>query len=198
VGNVTNAAGGSLFSGPGIAQFTINGNLTLSPGSTNTFELNKSFNTFTRVLGINSLTYGGTLVVSNLGGTLAAGNTFKLFTASNYSGAFSALAPAVPRVGLRWSTSELGVDGTLRIAASPTPPPRITSAAFSDPTHLAIHASGGVPYEPVYLYSATNVSVALTNWSSLATNSFDASGGAVITAPFSAAEPRRFFVLKVQ
>ena len=35
-----------------------------------------------------TITYGGTLRVATLAGTIAAGNTFKMFSASNYVGSF--------------------------------------------------------------------------------------------------------------
>src|ERR1051325_4157727 len=65
---------------------------------------------------ITSITFGGTLSLTNLGGTLAAGDNFKLFFAGSYSGAFTNLVPPMPGSGLSWSTGTLTVDGTLRVA----------------------------------------------------------------------------------
>ncbi len=195
--DVTNASAGTLSPGNSIGALFINGNLMLATGSTNIFELNKTIATNDTVLGISNVTYGGILVISNLSGSLTNGDAFKLFGAASYSGTFASLIPATPGSGLRWSTNGLATDGKLRVATSPTTPPTITSATLSDPAHLLIQASGGVPYEPVYLLSTTNVTVALTNWTYLQTNAFDMSGNCLLPAPFSVAQPTRFFRLQV-
>jgi hypothetical protein len=89
--------------------------------------VNKSAATNDVVRGMNTITYGGTLTVTNLGGTLVAGDSFKLFNAGSCSGAFASLSPATPGPGLVWNTNTLAIDGTLRIAAAV--PPAINKAA---------------------------------------------------------------------
>jgi hypothetical protein len=94
------------------------GNVTLQSGSTNFMELNKSLATSDQVRATaataTTITYGGTLSLTNLAGNLAASDTFKLFSATNYSGAFSAITPATPAPGLGWNTNTLVTDGILR------------------------------------------------------------------------------------
>lgn len=96
-----------------IGALTVNGNLSLN-GST-FMEVNKTTGTNDLVTGINNLYYSGSLVVSNLSGTLTNGTVFKLFSAQTYNGDFYSgitlpdLAP-----GLSWQTNLL-VDGTIRI-----------------------------------------------------------------------------------
>ena len=65
-----------------------------------------------------TITYGGTLKMVTLTGTIAATNTFKMFSASNYNGSFSAITPATPGVGLGWNTNTLTTDGILRIVST--------------------------------------------------------------------------------
>jgi hypothetical protein len=57
-----------------------------------------------KVLG--ALTCGGTLIVTNIGVVaLAAGDSFKLFNAASYSGAFAkVILPPLP-AGLGWNTN---------------------------------------------------------------------------------------------
>jgi autotransporter-associated beta strand protein len=118
--NVTVNAGGTLSpAGPGtIGTLTVAGNVTLQSGSTNFMELNKSLATSDQVRATaataTTITYGGTLSLTNLAGNLAASDTFKLFSATNYSGAFSAITPATPAPGLGWNTNTLVTDGILR------------------------------------------------------------------------------------
>ena len=123
-GPVSVSASGTLVPGlPGgnaAGVLTVNSNLTLTLGSFTSVQINKTARTNDQVVGVNNLTYGGTLVVSNLSGTLAAGDAFPLFSATNYFGTFSSISPATPGSGLTWNTSTLAVDGKLRIATGST------------------------------------------------------------------------------
>lgn len=100
-GPVTVSAGGTLSPGASsIGTLTINGSLTLAG---NTFiEVNKTIGTRDQVVGLTSVTYGGTLTVSNLIGTLAANDSFQIFPATTFTGNFSSITPAL-NGGLSWS-----------------------------------------------------------------------------------------------
>ena len=117
-GPVTVQAGGMLSPGIGIGTMTVNNTLALTAGSTTMMQVNKSAATNDQVRGITTLTYGGTLVVTNLAGTLAAGDSFKLFDAASYSGSFASISPATPGNGIVWDMSRLPVSGTLSIIFS--------------------------------------------------------------------------------
>jgi autotransporter-associated beta strand protein len=130
-GPVAVLAGGTVSPGTSIGVMTINNSLTLS-GST-IMELNAATGTNDVIRGLTSVTYGGTLVLSNPSGTIGATHAFKLFSASSYQGAFAALTPAAPGPGLAWNTNTLAIDGTLRILSTvPT-------------TLLATRATPGAP-----------------------------------------------------
>jgi len=49
------------------------------------------------------------------GGSLTAGDSFKLFSAMNYVGKFDQITPPSPGNGLAWDMSRLTVDGTLQV-----------------------------------------------------------------------------------
>lgn len=66
------------------------------------------------------LTYGGSLVVNHLGGTLTAGDHFVLFTATSFAGTFSSLTLPALLGGLAW-TNKLHVDGSIEVVAIPPP-----------------------------------------------------------------------------
>ena len=80
----------------------------------------------------------------------------------------------------------------------PTTPPTIASVKLPNLTNVVINAAGGVPYEPVYLLTATNVALPLTNWVSLVTNNFNSSGNASFTNAIAPGEPQRYFRLQVE
>jgi fibronectin-binding autotransporter adhesin len=122
-GPVTIQPAGRLAPGTGIGALTVSNSLSLS-GFT-VMELNAAAGTNDLVRGLTSVTYGGTLMLANLAGAIAASNTFKLFDANSYSGAFAALTPAIPRQGLAWNTNTLATDGTLRVVS--TAPVTITN-----------------------------------------------------------------------
>jgi hypothetical protein len=117
-GPVTVQPGGSLAPGNSIGVLTISNSLVL--GGTAFIELNKSAATNDAVRGLSTITYGGTLTVTNLGGTLAAGDSFRLFSAANYSGSFASLNLPPPGVGLAWNTNGL-TNGILSVAATAAP-----------------------------------------------------------------------------
>ena len=111
---------GTLSPGTSIGALTISNSLTLLPGSTTFIELNKTLGTNDCIRGVTNLIFGGTLVVTNLSGVLAQNNTFKLFEAPSFSGAFDAMVLPELSSGLTWDTSNLTNNGTLKVAA-PTP-----------------------------------------------------------------------------
>jgi uncharacterized repeat protein (TIGR03803 family) len=120
-GPVTVEAGATLSPGIGIPwpphTLTVSNTLTLAADSTTIMQLNKTAGTNDQVRGLTTVTYDGTLVVTNHAGTLTAGDSFKLFDASNYVGNVTRITPASPGIGIEWDLSYLPVHGSLRVAA---------------------------------------------------------------------------------
>lgn len=108
------------------------GSLTLQPGSTSRFEVNTDMSTNDRLNATGGITYGGTLVLTNLGfSSYAPGQAFKIFHATTYSGVFASIVPATPALGLLWDTNTLATDGTLRVIVQPTPRPLLVLSVSS-------------------------------------------------------------------
>jgi autotransporter-associated beta strand protein len=99
-GPVTVQSGATLAPGASLGTLTISNTLTLAAGSTTFMELNAASGTNDLVRGITTVNYGGTLVVTNLAGSVSAGQTFKLFNAASRTGNFSAVT-GVP--GVTWN-----------------------------------------------------------------------------------------------
>ncbi|MGH8024036.1 MAG: autotransporter-associated beta strand repeat-containing protein, partial [Limisphaerales bacterium] len=88
-GAVTVNSGGSLLPGDPLGVLTISNNLALAAGSMTVVQVQHSPLTNDAVKISGTLNEGGTLNVTSAGGTLANGDSFKLFSAANYSGTFS-------------------------------------------------------------------------------------------------------------
>jgi len=148
-GPVMVQAGGTLAPGDaGIGTLTINNSLTLA-GST-VVASDKSGTTLrcAQVAGLQTVTYGGALVVTNSSDprapALQAGDTFLVFSATNYQGAFaSQTLPALP-AGLIWDSGNLNVNGSLTVVASSGPP-----IIVSQPLSQSVNAGASVFFQSV-------------------------------------------------
>ena len=119
-GATTVQSGGTLAPGSAaLGTLSISNSLTLAAGSTNAFGINKTGTTLTGdlVKGLTGVTYGGTLTVTATGNALAAGDSFTLFSGAGYAGSFAAINLPVLATGLVWNTSQLGVNGSIRVDA---------------------------------------------------------------------------------
>jgi len=195
-GNVIVGNGAILAPGGALTTLTFSNNLILNGGSTTAMELSKALQTNDVAQVTGTLTYGGTLVLTNLSGTLTNGDSFKLFNAAGYSGAFTNIVPAIPALNLAWDTNSL-TDGVLNIVSAPTAPPKFLRfvAAGSD---MIFSGTNGVRNWPYYVLASTNVSLPLTNWTIISTSSFDGGGQFNFTNPVNPAMPHQFYLLKMQ
>jgi rhamnogalacturonan endolyase len=179
----------------GVGRLAFIWNLTFAPGSTNLFEISKSplTNDTVVVWSGGTLTNGGTLIVSNLAGTLAAGDNFKLFDAANYSGSFSAVILPALASGLAWNTSTLATNGTISVVAI-TPPSFASISANGD--ELVITGSGPANGK-FFVLSSTNVALPIASWTRLATNQFSGAGTFTFTNATTPGVPQTFYRLQL-
>jgi len=194
-GPVTLQAGGTLSPGGSLSTLTFGNTLTLAAGSTSIFEISKSpaTNDVANISG--ALTCGGTLIATNISGQApAVGDSFKLFNAASYGGAFTSVQlPPLP-AGLVWNTSALNTGGTLSVVA--TPHPVVNSVRLSS-GGLAFNGGSGAGYANFYLLGATNLATPASNWLRLFTNQFDAAGNFNFTNPLNPDGPQNFYRLQI-
>jgi autotransporter-associated beta strand protein len=98
---------GTIAPGAGIGVLTASNNVTLQPGGTAVMEISKTPQTNDQLRVAGTLTLGGTLVVSNLSGTFAGGESFKLFQAGSINGTFASNSLPNLSSGLAWNTANL-------------------------------------------------------------------------------------------
>jgi len=141
-----------------------------------------------------AITYGGTLNLVNISGSpLAAGNSFQIFNATTFNpSSFSSIVPASPGAGLAWDTSHLNT-GSLNVIAG-SAPPSVSNVSIVG-GNLVFSGSGGTASGSYVVQVNTNL--ATTNWTAIATNSFDSSGGFNATNVISGGTPKSFYRIKV-
>lgn len=122
-GSVTVMLGGKLSPGnSAIGQLTLSNSLALQPGSTAFVEVSKTSGTNDVIAVTGAVNYDGTLSITNLGGTILAGNRFKIFNASSFSGNFSYVI-GLPGANLGWKF----LPSTGEVLASSTSPTNLVA-----------------------------------------------------------------------
>ncbi len=196
-GPVNIAPVGTLAPGNGaIGALTINNALT-NTGAT-IIKLNKTGSTLTNdsIKGVSTFVVSGTLNVTNIGsGVLTVGDSFKIFSATNYRGAFTAVVPATPGAGLIWSTNDLSVNGTLAVALGPVHL-QFTQVLLSG-TNLALSGSGGAAGYDYSVLSSTNLVTPPGSWTLVGTGNFDGTGGFIFTNSIDPQAPQQFYEIRV-
>ncbi len=211
--NTVTVASGATLGGTGIlgGAITVNGKLspgsnaigtltftnkvTLNSGGTLFIEISKSAKTndVLRVLP-GRLTYGGTLSVTNLTGTLTNSDSFKILDATNYTSTFATLAlPALNR-GLGWNTNALYTNGTLSVMAVMAPHINFVGLVG---TNLVLSGDGGMVSSNYYVLASTNLILPLAQWTPIATNQFLTGGIFNFTNGVSSGPPWRFYQIQV-
>ena len=125
-GVVTLNSGGTIAPGTGsaIGKLTLNSAPTLL--GTNFMRIDRNGGTSLAdqiALTSGALTYGGTLVISNVGAALLGGEVFTNFSAPAYSGAFLFTLMPTLNDGLNWYTGTLATNGTIKVNRRPIASP---------------------------------------------------------------------------
>ncbi len=160
--------------------------------------LNKSGANLTNssIRGVSTFVCGGTLALSNIGtGVLTVGDTFKLFNATDFTGAFASLSPATPGPGLVWNTNNLATTGTLSISLGSVNPH--ISQFFPTGTNLLLTGSGGAAGFPCSIITSTNLNTPLTSWTLVGSPVCDASGNFRFTNSLSSATTQQFYAVRI-
>jgi fibronectin-binding autotransporter adhesin len=169
---------------------TLNGTtqLKINPSGTPTSD---------ELISLASITNSGALIVTNIGGALPGGATFKLFNATSYVGTFGSVTLPTLQAGQTWNTANLYVNGTISVVGSGTPPrfSLITTSGNS----IVLNATNGADNGQVTVLATTNLLMPLAQWSTLFTSNFDNSGNFTYTntGALTSGKPQQFFILRV-
>jgi autotransporter-associated beta strand protein len=180
-GLVTILGFGTLAPGTATATgtLTVSNNFTFQDNSKAFMKLSKSPTANDLLIAKNTnattITFAGTLSVTNLAGTLVAGDSFKLFSATNLSGTFRSIQPAQPAIGLTWDTSQLYTQGILKIGS--VSQPGISNVALAGGGgSINISGTNGTPGLSYRILTSSDVTLPTSSWTILGTNTFDGSG----------------------
>jgi fibronectin-binding autotransporter adhesin len=190
---------GTLAPGPGnsgIGTLTASSSVTLESDGTALMNINRNNSPTASRLSANSVAYGGTLTVNNVGSTnLQAGDTFNLFASSSISGTFGTTnLPALPSTNLFWNTSLLN-SGTISVGSTTPPTSTITSAVLKG-TNLTFQvAASELGYN--YVLEATNaITVSHAVWPPIQTNA--GTGGTLnFSIPIIPGHPQMYYRISV-
>jgi autotransporter-associated beta strand protein len=184
---VTIRSGATLAPGVGLGTLTLSNTLSLLAGSMTAMKLNAATLVCDSVVGLSSVSFGGTLSLTNLAGTFATGQSFQLFRATSATGNFAAITPSSPGPGLAWDFSP--ATGTLTVVA--VAPPQFTQAGFG--TNGAFALTGTGPSGQGYrIFAGTNVLLPVSAWLPVSTGVFAGGAFSFSEAP-SESDPARFY-----
>jgi autotransporter-associated beta strand protein len=192
----TVAPGGGIAGGLG--TLTVTGNINLGVSGTTWMKLNRaaSPNSDRLVSSAGAISYGGTLVVTNIGAQLHVGDTFTLFSAATLNNAtpFTLVLPDY----YTWNTSQLAANGQISVTASS--PPAITNVNFSGLLggSITLNAAHGIANGPVSVLTSTNLSLPLSSWTVVTNVTFDGGGNLSQAIPVDPTLPHSFYLLQVQ
>lgn len=165
-GNLAAGPGSTVSPGSGIGTLTVNNNISLSGRLVLELNRTNAQKCDQLVSASGSISYGGTLLVTNIGPTLQVGDAFRLFPAAVPAGSFSQIALATTDASgatYTWS-DKTAVDGSVVVTkvTSINPNPGTIQYTLNGNTlNLAWPTNGGW----VLLAQTNPISVGLsTNW----------------------------------
>ncbi|HOC57716.1 MAG TPA: autotransporter-associated beta strand repeat-containing protein [Verrucomicrobiota bacterium] len=190
-GTVTVQVGGCLAPGDdAIGTLTVNNTLTLA-GRT-VVELSKSGTILAedQVVGISTLTYGGSLWVTNISDfqaiPLAPGDSFPLFSAATYTGTFTNVVVPVLPADMSWDANNLSLDGSITVVGSGAAPvitsqPRSLTVNSGSPAWFTAIAAGPRPLGYQWRKNGANIAGASsTTYTIPSTDADDVAGYSVM------------------
>jgi hypothetical protein len=173
-GSGQNGSVGTLsFSG-----YTSTGGVTLA--GTAWMKLNRNSNTNSdQIVSRKFLTYGGSLIVTNVGAALQAGDTFTLFKAAGgFNSSFASIVLPPLAGSLFWNTNQLATNGVISVGSTVVPPGVFANVNYNQVANgiVTFNATNATPNGAYTLLMTTNLTTPLNQWTPVATGNFDANG----------------------
>jgi autotransporter-associated beta strand protein len=188
LGPVTVSSAAKLAPGTAsIGTLTISNFLTLVSGSTTAVKISMDGGaTNDMVIGLSSVSYAGSLVVSNVGvSSLVAGTQFHLFNAATSTGNFSSVTILPAGTGtFNPATGVLTITSSGIFAFNPV---KLSGG------NLILTGTGGPANGKYTLLACTNIAMPMSAWVTNMTGTLDQSGAFSNAIPVSTSQPVQFF-----
>jgi autotransporter-associated beta strand protein len=195
-GSVAVASGARLSPGnASIGTLTINNTLSLASGSSTLVKISMDGGaTNDMVSGLTDVSYDGTLVVTNAGGTaLVPGTQFQLFNTASHSGNYvnAALVSILPAGAGTFdpATGKLTITSSGVVSFHPV--------VVSNGSLILTGDGGAAPGSDYTLLTSTNVALPLSQWSTNTTGVLDSMGMFSNNIPLNSPDAARFFDVRV-
>ena len=172
----------------GSSVLLVTNHLNLTAASVLNFHLGTNAAT----IGVRTnLTLAGTINVAD-GGGLTPGP----YTILTYGGSFTWGSPVLGNKPIGAACIlDTNTPGQVKLVISSTPP-SFNLAALAG-TNLVLNTTGGMANATCWLLTSTNLALPLGNWTRVATNRFNASGGLLLTNVPASVWPASFFRLQL-
>ena len=177
------------------------GALTINNALTNNGTLSIRLNrvgaalTNDTIKGVTTLVYGGTLQLVPSGDPITVSNSFKIFYAASFKNYFTNIIPATPGTNLLWNTNNLAASGTLAVALGTVNPQ--VGQIFIAGTNLVFSGGGGAAGYNYSILASTNLAMVVMNWPVVGSGICDGNGNFIATNSRSAANPLRFYAIRI-
>jgi hypothetical protein len=200
-GMLDNTDGGTVSGGTGIdpvvGTLTVTNSINLGQNGTAWMKLNRaaSPNSDLLVSSLSTITYGGKLVVTNIGPRLQRNDTFTLFSGGGLSG--GSFGTIILPNYYTWNTGSLGANGQISVA-SVLPPPAISGVDFSQLSSgsITLNAVNGAANGPVNVLTTTDLTLPISSWTVAATTTFTAGGTLNLQVTVDPTQPQSYFMLQ--
>ncbi|HYG21151.1 MAG TPA: autotransporter-associated beta strand repeat-containing protein [Verrucomicrobiae bacterium] len=193
LGGLDTQAGGTVSPGLPTGNLTVNNNVIL--GGTAILGVSRGSTPSSGRLVAPSIQLGGTLVVTNVGGALQAGDTFDLFDGT-LSGSFSSFV--LPNY-YTWNTDNVAVNGTISVV-SVLPRPSVTAVDYSQLANgfIGFSGSNGAPNGSYIVRRTTDLGIPISAWTAVETNFFDGAGmiNPPLNIPVTPGAQQEFFLIQ--
>lgn len=186
----------SLGGSNSLGVLTIRGQLSLLGNTTLKISKNGTNGLCDSVAGVTTLICGGVLNVRLLAGTLAAGDTFKLFSPVQFSGAFESIYLPPLDAGLYWDTTALTTVGVLKVGVVTPPKIGAPQISFDGAVQFQVSGAPGLSYQ-VWASEDLSLQPVQTMWTPLGAGVFGANGLATFIDYSAVFYARRFYLIAV-